>query len=316
MKLTSLDKIEHHPTGEALLKVLRAKTQNIESDCYFRVLSVYYLAQMAASMRVSVNTPHRGVIPVNVFACCLATSGAGKGHSLNIMERQIVKGLKTELTQHTFPAIAQKNLETLALKKSNISATDFEDELEIINKEFNSYGAMPYSFDSGTGPAFKQVRTKAQMANIGALNMISDEIGTNLLANSELFAVNLEACDMGLIKQKIIKNTSDNKRAEERDDPVPSNMLIFGTPSKLFNGGKEENEFYSLLDTGYARRLLFGIGNKTVNYNLTAQEVFDQLTSISTDAAVSSLNSKFANLADPINYNKQILMEKDPKPNS
>ena len=37
---------------------------------------------------------------------------------------------------------------------------------------------MPYSFDSGTSAAFKQVRTKAQMAGIGALSFICDELGS------------------------------------------------------------------------------------------------------------------------------------------
>jgi hypothetical protein len=308
MKLKELDTVKYHPTSEKMMNVLTTKTQNHESDLYFRVLIANFMAQMSSSMRVEMITPHRGVLPLNVFVCALAESGAGKGHSLNICEG-IIKGFKDTFMKHTAPEIAEQNLLADAQTKAIIRATDEVTELEKIQKEYDSLGIMPFSFDSGTGPAYKQVRTKMQMAGIGSLNMVCDEIGTNLLNNAELFAVNLEAYDIGLIKQKIIKNTADNKRSEERDDPVPSNMLIFGTPSKLFNGGKEEVEFYSLLETGYARRLFFGLGRKTAVGSLTAKEMFDALTSTSVDTVVDDLSNHFVNLADPINYNAKILMD-------
>ncbi len=311
MKLKDLNEVAYHPTSEKILDVLRKKTQNTESDLYFRVLTSFFFAQMSSSMRAHIKTPHRGTLPINIFACCLAQSGAGKGHSLNILEQQICKGFKKQFMNITFPAISIQNIELMANHKANLNSTDFIDEEEELSKEFHSYGSFPFSFDSGTAPAYKQIRTKAQIAGIGSLNMLCDEIGTNLLNNQELFSVNLEAYDIGLIKQKIIKNSADNKRAEERDDPVPSNMLIFGTPSKLFNGGKEESEFYSLLETGYARRLLFAIGSKTVADDITAEEVFDKLTSGSTDSEVDALSELFTDLALATNYNKEIVLRKD-----
>ena len=311
MELRNLDEVEFHSTSELVLEILRSKTQNTESDLYFRIQIAFFLAQMASSMRATINTPHRGKLPINIFACCLGSSGMGKGHSLNILEHEICKSFKTEFMNGTFPAVAAKNIETAAMHKAALNSTDFVEEEEILNKEFYSYGAFPFSFDSGTAPAYKQVRTKAQIAGIGSLNMLVDEIGTNLLTSAELFAVNLEAYDIGLIKQKIIKNSADNKRAEERDDPVPSNMLIFGTPSKLFNGGREEMEFYSLLETGYARRLLFAVGSRTVAATVTAEEVFERLTSGSTDTDVDAIAEQFANLSAIGNYDKEIVLQKD-----
>lgn len=310
-ELKSLDEISYNPIQEKMLNILRTKTQNIESNLYFRVVSAFYLAQMASNMRVSINTPHRGEIPINMFTCALMESGGGKGHSLNVLERDLLKGFKGLFMKHTFPSVAEANIIDTASTKALLNNTDQTEELEALTKEYLSLGHMPYSFDSGTGPAYKQVRTKAQIAQIGALSMICDEIGTNLLGNAELFSVNLEAYDIGLIKQKIIKNSADNKRGEERDDPVPSNMLIFGTPSKLFNGAAEEKEFYSLLETGYARRLLYGIGTKSVSPNITAEELFDTLTSASNDQDVDDLCDYFTNLADEINYSKLIDLNRD-----
>lgn len=311
MELKDLNEVSYNPTQEKMLHILRSKTQNVESDLYFRVLSSFYLAQMASNMRVSINTPHRGELPINLYVCGLMESGGGKGHSLNILERELIKGFKDTFMKVTFPEVAEENILNTAKANSVLKMTDEQEELDALAKEFNTQGLMVYSFDSGTGPAYKQVRTKAQIAGIGALSMICDEIGSNLLNNAELFAVNLEAYDIGLVKQKIIKNSSDNKRSEERDDPVPSNMLIFGTPAKLFNGGPEEKEYYSALETGYARRLLFAVGHKTASNQLTAEELFDLLTSTTTDQDVEDLSLYFQALADRINYNITLEMPKN-----
>ena len=311
MKMIPYEEMEYHPVTEQLLTIIRDKTMNTESDHYFRVLGSFFLSQMASSMRTTIVTPHRGNLPTNMFSCLLGTSGMGKGHSINILEDFLVKGFKKNFLDSTMPVIAEKEIDLEAARKASLNSTDYEEEREKLVKEYDSLGAFPYAFDSGTSPAFKQVRTKAQIAHVGALTMVCDEIGTNLLTNAELFAVNLEAYDVGKIKQKITKNTNDSKRSEERDDPVPSNMLIFGTPNKLFNGGREEAEFYALLDTGYARRLFFAMGTKTAPEYQTAEEVFDLLTAHDTDTDISSLNLLFSNLSRVANYDRKIVLSKE-----
>lgn len=308
--LKPLEAMEFHPTSSKLVDIIRQKTQNTGSDLYFHVLSAFYFSQMASSMRAEVVTQDRGILPINMYACLLGTSGMGKGHSMGIMEDEIVSKFKNVFTKYTFPAIAEDAIDREATRKATINSTDVADELLKLKKEFDSYGAMPYSFDSGTSAAFKQVRTLAQIAQTGALNFICDEVGTNLIANQDLFSVGLEAYDKGKIKQKITKNTSENTRAEERDDPVPTNMLLFGTPSKLFNGSKEEQEFIALLDTGYARRLIFALGYKATTKDMTPEEIFDMLTDNSISNDVTQLSNYFGNLADRVNYKTQITMPK------
>ncbi|CAL9958062.1 DNA primase [Vibrio phage D292] len=310
MKLKPYEEMEYHPTQEKILDILRTKTMNVESNTYFRSITAFYLAQMASSMRAHISTPHRGKLPINMFVCALGESGMGKGYSMNIMERETVHGFSDVFKKHTFPNVAEQTIADTARTLAIRNMTEESEELEKLNTEFNSLGAMPYSFDSGTAPAYKQIRTKAQIAGIGALSMICDEIGTNLLSNAELFAVNLEAYDIGLIKQKITKNSSENKRSEERTDPVPSNMLVFGTPSKLFNGGMEEREFRSLLETGYGRRFLYGWGSKTAATIEDAETLFDILTRESNDDEISNLAAYFQTLADEINYDKTIPVSK------
>ncbi|WAI96145.1 DNA primase [Vibrio phage vB_VhaP_PG11] len=311
MELLTYDEMDYHPIQEQMLQILRKKTQNVESDLYFRAVISFYLAQMASSQRATIKTPHRGDLPVNMFVCALMESGAGKGYSMNIIEHEIIAGFSDVFTKQTFPSVAEQSIADEARKKAVRNQTDEAEELEALQSEFSGLGAMPYSFDSGTGPAYKQVRTKAQMAKIGSLNMICDEIGTNLLGNSELFAVNLEAYDVGRIKQKITKNSSENKRSEERTDPVPSNMLVFGTPSKLFNGGMEEREYRSMLETGYGRRFLYGWGQKSASSGMTAEELYQILTDMNQDGSAAKLALRFEALADEINFNKKIQLDKD-----
>lgn len=312
MELKDLSEVEYNPKSEQMLNVIRTKTQNLTSDTYFRGVIAFYLSQMASSMRATIDTPHRGKLPINMFMCGLMSSGSGKGFSMNIIERELISGFSQAYMQHTFPSIAEQAILNEARRKSVLNMTEEADEIERLTAEFNSLGSMPYSFDSGTAPAYKQVRTKAQIATTGSLNLIIDEIGTNLLSNAELFAVSLEAYDLGLIKQKIIKNSSENKRSEERHTPVPSNMLVFGTPVKLFNGGIEEREYRSLLDTGYGRRFLYGWGTKDVDptHVMTAEEMFEILTEQDTDEDVSALNQYFAALADEINHDREIKVSK------
>ncbi|AUR97297.1 coil containing protein [Vibrio phage 1.238.A._10N.261.52.F10] len=310
MELRPYEDMQYHPTQEKILAILRTKTQNLESDTYFRGIIAFYLAQMASSVRAHVNTPHRGKLPINMFVCGLMSSGAGKGFSMNIMERELVNGFSETYRKETFPFIAEQSIANEARKKAIRNATDEAEETEALNTEFKSLGAMPYSFDSGTAPAYKQIRTKAQIAKSGSLNLIIDEIGTNLLSNAELFAVSLEAYDLGLIKQKITKNSTENKRSEERHDPVPSNMMVFGTPSKLFNGGMEEREFRSLLETGYGRRFLYGWGNKTTATEINAEDLYELLTHTSNDKDIGQLHTYFKSLADAVNHDKIIEVPK------
>ena len=300
----------YHATSEQVVNILRTHTQNTRSDTYFRVLTSFFFAQMAASMRTMIETKDRGRIPVNAYVCALMESGAGKGHSLNIMEDNIVNQFKDRFVKETFPNVAEQTIQDAAMVASVRKNTQYDAELDKLSKEYGNLGAMPYSFSEGTGPAYKQVRGKAQIASIGSLNFIMDEIGSNLLTAQELLTVCLETYDVGKVKDKITKSSSDNIRQEARTDPVPSNMLVFGTPAKVFNGGKEENEFISLQETGYARRFLFGFGNKGSDRVYTAEELYDLLSQNSTALASGSLSDRFYTLADASQHNRVILMER------
>jgi hypothetical protein len=315
--MKSIEDMEFHPIAEELTQILCERTQNF-SPLFFRVSVAYYMAKIASMMRCSIMTHDRGEIPVSLYAINLGTSGSGKGYSTNIMEEHVIKGFRERYLAETFPYLAEQNLPKLALQRANRKnanlanssvLVDPDAELDRVRKEFNESGTIVFSFDSGTTPAVKQLRHLLLMANTGSINLEIDEIGSNLLANTEVLTAFLELYDKGLIKPKLIKSTADNRRNEEIIGGTPTNMLLFGTPAKLLDGNKVEDEFFSMLETGFARRCFFGYsraGHKGIKR--TAKEVYDMTTNPASNQYIEGLSDRLAQLADIANADKKLVM--------
>ena len=263
-------------------------------------------------MRATIVTHDRGDIPVNMYALNLSTSGSGKGFSTNIMENEVINQFRSRFLEETFPILAEQNLPKLALKRANRKSTDPDEEIIRVQKEFESLGTLMFSFDSGTSPAVKQMRHKLLMAEAGSMNLQIDEIGSNLVGNVEILNTFLELYDVGLIKQKLVKNTADSIRNEEIIGRTPTNMMLFGTPAKLLNGGKTEEELYSMLETGYARRCFFGYSRASNKmHELTPEQVYTQLTNQDSNLYLEQFSDRLETLADIINVNKRLVMSKE-----
>lgn len=309
--MKDLSTVEHNPSVEELVSVLCRKTQS-KNEAFFRVLIVYYYGKLASMMRAYVATLDRGDIPINIYAINLASSGEGKGFSKNILEENIINGFQDRFINETLPILAEENLVKLATKRALKKSTDQDTELVKVTNEFEALGNLAFSFDSGTTAAVKQMRHKLLMADAGSVNMEIDEIGSNLLGNTEVLTSFLELYDVGKIKQKLTKNTAENVRSEEIDGRTPTNMLLFGTPSKLFNGGKVEEEFWSMQETGFGRRCIFGFvepGQKDLT--MTPEELFDRLTTGNSDELMQEFSEHLTNLADIVNFQKRIEVSKE-----
>ena len=302
--MVDLSTVQHNPCIEEIVDVLCNKTQNTDRG-FYKVEVAYFLAKLAASMRASIMTKDRGRVPVNIYALALGASGFGKGHSVNIMENEFIKGFKKRFLEETMPTIAEDHVRRMAQERSIRNGTSEDVEMDGLSAEYKRLGSYPFTFDSGTAPAVKQLRDKLLMAGCGAINLQIDEIGSNLIGSTEILNVFLELYDQGLVKQKLVKNTVDNSRSEDRDGSTPTNMLLFGTPVKLFDGGSTEDEFYSFLEIGYARRCLFGIGkiNKKALYSMSPDEIFKRLTDPNNEGIVQKWSRHFTNLADPARFN-------------
>ena len=101
--------VEHHPAIDEITEVLCNRTQNTDKG-FFRTEVAYFLAKIASNMRATVITKDRGHLPVNLYALALASSGFGKGHSMNIMESDLLIGFKKRFMEETMPIISEKHL--------------------------------------------------------------------------------------------------------------------------------------------------------------------------------------------------------------
>lgn len=310
--MKTYDEMTYHPQSEQLAQMLCNYTQNKEPT-FFRVLVAYYWGMAASMMRAKVVSPaFGGEIPVNTYAFNFAPSGMGKGKSMNLMEDKIIDQFRYNFMQYTFPESMEKNAAKLALTRAARKQSDPDTEYEILKGEFDSLGPLLFSFDSGTAPAIKDVRHKLLIADAGALNMQIDEIGLNLSQVSEALAPYLELYDVGKIKQKLTKNTSENKRREEIYGRTPANLMAFGEPTSLFNGAATEENFIKLLGTGYARRSLFGYSpTQSSTLELTVEEIWEQRVASNSNSFMDDLSDTLGQLADIGYLDCKIQMNKD-----
>lgn len=302
--MIDLTNVKHHEAIEELVDLLCAKTQNNDKG-FFKAEVAYFLAKMASCMRACVLTKDRGEIPINLYVIALAASGMGKGFSVGIMENELIKGFKRRFIEDTMPIIAEANLHKLADDKALKNPDgDPEKEYTKLEKEYENLGKYPFTFDSGTTPAVKQLRQKLLLATCGSINLQIDEIGSNLIGSTEVLNTYLELFDQGYTKLKLTKNTNDNIRGDDLDGKTPANMLLFGTPVKLFDGSTTENEFYSFLEIGYARRCIFGIGHtdKKAYHSMTPEQIFQSLIQPKNKQIIDKWANKFARLADPSKF--------------
>lgn len=308
--MIDLTGVTHHPAIEEIVEVLCNKTQNTDKG-FFRTEVAYFLGKMAACMRATIVTKDRGSIPVNIYALILGTSGFGKGHSINVMENDFIKGFKKNFMENTMPVVSDKNLWKIANDRSLRNGTDQNEEYDKLCGEYSRAGAFAFTFDSGTPPAVKQLRNKLLLADCGSINLQIDEIGLNLIGSVDILTLFLELYDQGQVKQKLTKNTVDSVRSEELDGKTPTNMLLFGTPTKLLDGGPTEDQFYAFLDTGYARRCLFGTGkqDRKASNVLTAAEIYQNLIQPSNNLTIKKWSDHFQDLADATMYDWKMQVE-------
>ena len=310
----------YHPFSESIVDILVRKVNN-DNRHFFRVLTAYYLSKVASMMRCNIQTNDRDVIPVNTYVLNLMVSGTGKGHSTNILEREFVSHFKKEFLNTVFPRKAEESIEILSQERAQARVNSGQTILPLteeyaIQKDkfqhhFDRLGELAFSFDSGTSPAVKQMREKLLLASAGTMNLEFDEVGSNMSANVDVLNTFLELYDIGMVKQKLIKNTAENIRSEELPGNTPTNLMMFGTPTKLLDGGRTEEEFKQFLETGYARRLLFGytVDSHRTKY-ASAEERYAQMIDLNLAASIQTIQNTFTNFAKrPFNPVLQISKE-------
>lgn len=308
--LQVIENTSHHLSMQELTDMMCHRTGQVNRD-FFQAEIAYFLGLIPSSMRCKIRSPERGLLPVNIYSIALATSGFGKGHSVNLME-DALQPFREAYMNSTFGQIAEQNLFNMAVAIAAAKGGDETKELEALESDYKRQGHAPFIFDSGTGPAVKQLRYKLLLAGLGSINFQMDEMGSNLLGNNEVLNILLELYDLGKIKAKLVKNTTDNERGLDIVGSTPANVLMFGTNSKLFDGAKIEDEFFSFLATGFARRCFFGMGrSETYFATVNPEDMYNGLVSKNQSNIMNRWQNFLAKFADPRYYDLELDVPKD-----
>lgn len=313
-RLRPFEDMAFHPTSEKLVNILVQETRS-DIPMFFRVVAGYYWCKVAGSMRAVIHSPdglNRSDVPINAYALALAPSGAGKGVSTGMLKHEIAGRFRARFKEETFPVLAEQSIAILAQKRAARKRTDPEEERKDVLKEFESIGPLAMEFSETSSPAVKAMRHKLLIADAGSMNLEMDEIGSTLLGQQEALTTFLELFDKGVTGQKLTKQGSDNKRVEEIEGGTPTNLLMFGEPSKLLNGSAQEDQFISMLVTGYARRCFFAYyrtDNKLSGQ--TVDEVYAQRTNQGNSQFIEHLADHLERLADAVNHGMKIVLEPD-----
>jgi len=305
------DERKYHPKAEKLAQFLCNHCEN-ESPMFFRMIVSYHLSKIASEMRATVKTHKQANLPINMYTVNLAPSGAGKTKAMNFMEEQVTNLFAERFKEELLPEVTEINMAKLAVQRANRNGTDDDAELSQLRAEFGLAGEWMTSFDSATPAALKQFRQKLLLANAGALNFEIDEIGDNLTGNAEAYSKFLELYDKGKIKGSLVKNTRDNVRMSEIKGGTPCNLIMFGTGSSLLDASKTEEEFFKMLEKGYARRCFFAYTNDVVrDLDMSVEDIYDRNVEKSANAFIDDFSEELLELADSINFNKTLGMDKN-----
>lgn len=283
--MSNFDSFDHHPFISEVGAALAAKTNNPD-PAMFRVMSAWHLTKAVSNMHGMVKSAVGSPMPINMYAICLAPSGAGKGHAVSTLEQGIFGryygALNNKVGEAEHDAINKLSHRYVADKGLDEAMARTKAERDV-----QELGEYVETFDSGTAPAIKQLRAKIQQLGFGALNLQIDEIGSNLTGSEEALTTFLELFDLGQIKQKVTKVTKETTRVVDKRTCTPANLLMFGTPSKLFDGSHTEKLFIDLVTAGYARRSFFSWqasrrGIKALSQDEAFQKAVALLTALDT----------------------------------
>jgi hypothetical protein len=237
----------------------------------------------------------------------LLPSGQGKGVLTGEFENVILKPLTSK-----FHKIWDAKREALILSdatdRAMLHGTTPEVEEKDIRKSIEGLG-MPYIFfEEGTSPAFKQCRSALVRIPYGSLNFIVDEYFAVDGNNAEVMQDMVKTYDVGQLKQKLIKHSSDNPRHIDGTGNVPTNMLLFGTGSQLENP-QVHADLMRNLEGGLGRRALFAFSRDSEKTILSAQERLDNLNSTSDPKAVVQFTDAIERMIAPTQENKVLYMD-------
>ena len=134
----NFEAMNYHKGTQELTKYLATRA-NSKDYHFIRVITAFYLALVATTMRNSLVLPGNRPVPLNVFAMGLLPSGQGKGVLTGEFENVILKPL-TDKFHKTWKDKREALIAAESTHKANTAGTKPEDEEKYIRKSIEALG--------------------------------------------------------------------------------------------------------------------------------------------------------------------------------
>ena len=306
------DNLQYDPLVERIAHVIADELGETEDFSFFRSHATFYFSIIANMMRTKIRQPNGREDILCYFAINLAPTAFGKGVSTRIMETEVVNRWRDKFFSKTWPAQVDYQLEKLAQKRAIRDNIDHTAALDAVKSEFVGNGKLLFTFEKPTESALKQNRTLLQMAQMGSMNLSTDEIGANLLKSKDAIDNFLTLYD-GQLQNNFVKHTRDQQRADEYFGLIPASMVLFGVPSALLDGDKVQEQFTAMLNHGYARRCFYSYvpEDRRDREQLSPLEQWDKMHLGNSSAFLDDVSRQLEILADSSKVNQKLEFSKD-----
>ena len=172
------------------------KTQNLDRG-FFRTEPAFFFGKMASSMRATIITKDRGEIPVNMYALAWPPPAPARAIRSRSSRTRSCTGFKTRFMDDTFPVIAEQNLWEIANDRQPATAPTSRTSTTRPQTEFQHAGALSLHLRLGHHAGRQAAAPQAADGHAGAINLQIDEIGSNLIGQTEVLNTFLELYDQG-----------------------------------------------------------------------------------------------------------------------
>jgi len=275
---------------------------NVKSDVPENMLLMmisYAFGEVSSNLRAKLRLYDGTTKPLNFYGYIFAPSGTGKDISLTALNRIFIDSF-SEKMRKGFDK--HKNLywekRTMALVDEDVEDVDgaIKEEMRLVNP-------FSYRVSSGTEAGISRSRVTYGYYNIGAINLVIDELGANYAKLRELLALMLSSYEDGDTSARMLKTES-----VVAVKGVPSNFLGYSSPALIFDGGTTEKALLDDLSQGQARRSFFAYATKPEKIKLTAKEMVAKSRAKADNNVdkMKNMNDYFAKLASPKNMYKEI----------
>jgi len=264
----------------------------------------YSFAEMTSNLRVKLKLYDGTVKPLNNYTYIFAPSGVGKDLSLNALNRIFVDSFKGKM-QKGFDKHKSKYWEKRTM---TLVDEECEDVDNAIKEEMRMVSPFSYRIASGTEAGISKSRVTYGYYDIGAINLVIDELGANYANIRSLIALMLSSYEDGDTNGRQLKNESVISVKG-----VPSNFLGYSSPALVFDGGITEKSLFDDLNQGMARRSFFALVEKPEQKKLTAKERVAKAREKAdhNEGKIKEMNIYFADLAGKKNMYKEIPMTEE-----